>query len=98
MAKRDNLYYGYPGCYCYSGKVVIIQFVEGQKWAEMGRNISTRLMMVPANRGDILDSDGRILASSVPYYNIYMDTRSTGMDAQVHGQGESMVCREGFLR
>jgi len=32
-----------------------------------------------ANRGDILTSDDRLLASSVPYYTIYMDTRSSGM-------------------
>src|SRR4030043_479895 len=42
---------------------------------------------MPANRGDILAYDGRILASSVPYYTIYMDTRSTGMSAQTWSKG-----------
>jgi cell division protein FtsI (penicillin-binding protein 3) len=40
-----------------------------------------------ANRGDILASDGRLLASSVPYYTIYMDTRSTGMSGQTWSSG-----------
>ena len=40
-----------------------------------------------ANRGDILTDDGRLLASSVPYYTIYMDTRSTGMSASTFSNG-----------
>jgi len=69
------------------GRVVYIQFVEGQKWAEMGEDYIYKTDDVPANRGDILAADGRVLASSVPYYNIYMDTRSTGMDSRVWANG-----------
>lgn len=69
------------------GRVVYIQFVEGEKWAEMGEGYIYKTDDVPANRGDILASDGRVLASSVPYYNIYVDTRSTGMDAGVWANG-----------
>ncbi|MCK7534761.1 MAG: hypothetical protein MZV63_29050 [Marinilabiliales bacterium] len=42
---------------------------------------------MPANRGDILAHDGRLLASSVPYYTIYMDTRSTGMSSATWSNG-----------
>ena len=42
---------------------------------------------MPANRGDILTNDGRLLASSVPYYTIYMDTRSSGMSAATWSNG-----------
>jgi cell division protein FtsI (penicillin-binding protein 3) len=69
------------------GRVVYIQFVEGDKWTEMGEGYIYKTDDVPANRGDILASDGRVLASSVPYYNIYMDTRSSGMDAGVWARG-----------
>lgn len=69
------------------GRVVIIQFVEGKKWAAMGEEYIYKTDDVPANRGDILDSDGRILASSVPYYNVFMDTRSTGMDPGIWARG-----------
>lgn len=69
------------------GRVVHIQFVEGEKWAEMGEGYIYKTDDVPGNRGDILADDGRVLASSVPYYNIYMDTRSTGMDAKVWADG-----------
>jgi cell division protein FtsI (penicillin-binding protein 3) len=68
-------------------RVSIIQFVEGAKWAEMGETFIYKSDAVPANRGDILAVDGRILASSVPYYNIYMDTKSSGMSASVWSSG-----------
>ncbi len=69
------------------GRVVYIQFVEGEKWAEMGEGYIYKTDDVPANRGDILAEDGRVLASSVPYYNIYIDTRSSGMEARVWAEG-----------
>ncbi|MEZ5000811.1 MAG: hypothetical protein R2727_09300 [Bacteroidales bacterium] len=61
-------------------RIAIIQFVQGNKWTEMGESYTYKTESVPGNRGDILASDGRILASSIPYYNIFMDTRSSGMD------------------
>lgn len=68
-------------------RVVIIQFVEGKKWTELGEEFIYKTDVVPANRGDILADDGRILASSVPYYTVYMDTRSTGMQQSTWSQG-----------
>src|SRR5665647_577368 len=38
-------------------------------------------------QGGILTSDGRLLASSIPYYTIYMDTRSSGMAASTWSNG-----------
>ncbi len=52
---------------------------------------------MPANRGDILAHDGRLLASSVPYYTIYMDTRSTGMSADTWSNGINGLSA-GFVR
>lgn len=68
-------------------RIFIIQFVEGSSWAEMGEDFIYKTDMVPANRGDILSDDGRLLASSVPYYSVYVDTRSTGMDQRTWTQG-----------
>ncbi len=68
-------------------RVVIIQFVEGQKWAALGEKYIYKTDAVPGNRGDILDTEDRVLASSVPFYNIYMDTRSSGMEAGTWTRG-----------
>ena len=73
-------------------RVFIIQFLEKDKWTEMGEEFIYKTDVVPANRGDILSDDGRLLASSVPYYSVYIDTRSTGMDQQTWTQGLGGLC------
>ena len=62
-------------------RVLILQYVQRGKWADMSEKFVYKTAEMPANRGDILTSDGRLLASSVPYYTIYMDTRSSGMSS-----------------
>jgi len=73
-------------------RIFIIQFPQGDKWAEMGEEYVYKTDIVPANRGDILSDDGRLLASSIPYYSVYIDTRSTGMDQQTWMQGLDGLC------
>jgi cell division protein FtsI (penicillin-binding protein 3) len=68
-------------------RVLILQFVQHGKWADMSEKFVYKTAEVPANRGDILTADGRLLASSVPYYTIYMDTRSTGMSSATWSNG-----------
>ena len=62
------------------GKIFYLQVIEGGKWREKAQTLTLKDITIESNRGDILASDGRLLASSVPYYEIRMDTRSTGMD------------------
>lgn len=57
-------------------KVLYIQIVERDKWTEMSNKYIYRETEVVADRGDILAQDGRLLASSVPHYSIYVDTKS----------------------
>ena len=73
-------------------RIFIIQFPQGDKWAEMGEEYVYKTDVVPANRGDILSDDGRLLASDIPYYSVYIDTRSTGMDQQTWTQGLDGLC------
>ena len=68
-------------------RILILQTVEHGKWASMSEKYIFKTTEVPADRGDILTYDGRLLASSVPYYTIYMDTRSTGMSRQTWSDG-----------
>lgn len=60
-------------------RIIFLQFVQSDKWAAMAEKIVYRRGVDKAGRGDILSDDGRILASSIPYYTVYMDTRSSGM-------------------
>ena len=55
-------------------RIIIIQSDDGLK--EKGNETNIRVTTVEANRGDVLAQDGRVLASSVPYYNIFIDTKT----------------------
>jgi len=68
-------------------RILILQYVQHGKWADMSEKFVFKTTELPANRGDILADDGRLMASSVPYYTIYMDTRSSGMSAATWSKG-----------
>jgi cell division protein FtsI (penicillin-binding protein 3) len=68
-------------------RILILQYVQRGKWSDMSEKFVYKTAEMPANRGDILTNDGRLLASSVPYYTIYMDTRSTGMSGSTWTNG-----------
>lgn len=54
-------------------KALHVQAWEGDKWRGKSREFSARDFIVPPNRGDICAEDGRVLASSIPYYTLYFD-------------------------
>lgn len=68
-------------------RILILQYLQHGKWEAMSEKYVFKSGEVQANRGDILSDDGRLLASSVPYYTIYMDTRSTGMTHATFSNG-----------
>lgn len=56
-----------------ASKVIFLQFISGEKWQQMAENSRIRNRRVKAHRGDILSADGKLLASSIPYYQVHMD-------------------------
>ena len=70
-------------------RIIILQYVQRGKWTDMSEKFVYKTGEVQANRGDILTNDGRLLASSIPYYTIYMDTRSSGMSSATWSSGIS---------
>jgi cell division protein FtsI (penicillin-binding protein 3) len=68
-------------------QIIILQYLQRGKWSAMSEKYVYKTAEMPSNRGDILAHDGRLLASSVPYYSIYMDTRSSGMSADTWSRG-----------
>lgn len=65
------------------GRIIFLQFVEGEKWKEKSLNLSQKDIIIPANRGDIYDAEGHTLASSVPFYDIRMDMGCTDLTDEV---------------
>ena len=57
-------------------KAAVIMFAERQYWQEVADRFVKENVIVRPNRGNILSSDGKLMASSLPEYRIYMDFMS----------------------
>ncbi|HPD95533.1 MAG: transpeptidase family protein [Bacteroidales bacterium] len=64
-------------------KVFVIQFVDGPELRDKAKAITYRNVVVIPSRGDILATDGRVLATSIPYYDIRMDLGASGLTDQL---------------
>jgi len=52
----------------------------------------TRVVSIPPNRGDICACDGRVLATSVPYYEVGIDPNSNGIEKEVFDKEIDSLC------
>lgn len=59
------------------GKAAYIQFVEGDEWKEKAKKLSIRYENIEAVRGNILASDGSLMAASVPIFELRIDAGNT---------------------
>lgn len=67
-------------------KAVMVMTVEGKKWREKASaNVPARPIPIESNRADILAADGRILATSVPFYELRFD--GLAVDKKVFQEG-----------
>ena len=54
-------------------KLLDIQFVEGEQYKELAEDRIYRNFVIPANRGNLYDTNGNLLATSIPNYDIRFD-------------------------
>ncbi|MBV2225245.1 MULTISPECIES: penicillin-binding protein [unclassified Sphingobacterium] len=55
------------------GKLLHLQYVDGDKWREIADSLTIRERVIEAARGNIYSNDGSLLATSVPEYEIRFD-------------------------
>lgn len=60
-------------------KLFTIQLVEGDKWRAKAEQVATMYRTVQPDRGHIYSEDGRMLATSVPEYEVRMDMVPDGL-------------------
>jgi cell division protein FtsI (penicillin-binding protein 3) len=60
-------------------KLFTIQIAEGEKWLAKAGTVSTTYRTVQPDRGHIYSEDGRLLATSVPEYEVRMDMMASGL-------------------
>ena len=69
------------------GKIVYLQTFENNKWKEEARKATLKNVIIQSNRGNIYAADGRLLATSIPYYQIRMDLKATGLSDRIFYSG-----------
>ena len=65
------------------GQIVRIQFSEGAYWRSKVDSLTTDIRSIEASRGNIFSEDGSLLATSVPIYEVRMDTKAEGLTDKV---------------
>jgi cell division protein FtsI (penicillin-binding protein 3) len=75
------------------GKVVYTQVSEGAELEKQKKKISLTNIIIEPDRGDILAADGRLLATSLPSYEIRMDTRAAGLTDQIFNDSIDALCQ-----
>jgi cell division protein FtsI (penicillin-binding protein 3) len=61
-------------------KVFYIQVVEGDQWREQAKLLTIKYEKIEAVRGNILASDGSLMAASIPVFDLRMDAGNTHYD------------------
>jgi cell division protein FtsI (penicillin-binding protein 3) len=64
-------------------RAVVTSFVERDKWKNIGLRYVPFRDTIPAPRGDIYSSDGKLLAASETNYQLYMDFWADGVKESV---------------
>lgn len=80
-------------------KAVTVMTVEGEKWRKMASaNVPDQPVKIPSNRGDIWASDGRILATSVPFYELRFDPIAVKKEVFKEGIDSLAWCLSNFFK
>lgn len=60
-------------------KLFSIQLLEGEQWRAKAQHVAMAMRTVQSERGHIFSDDDRLLATSVPEYEVRMDMRADGL-------------------
>ncbi|MBA3648093.1 MAG: transpeptidase family protein [Chitinophagales bacterium] len=64
-------------------KVFYIQNVAGKYYRALADSVTTKYLPVLAERGNIYSADGRLLATSLPAFDIRMDLKADGLSKDI---------------
>lgn len=85
----------YGSLILFAGAIVVrlftIQFAEADQWRLQADNVTT-VRSVEPDRGHIYSDDGRLLATSVPEYEIHMDMHADGLTDEALRAGIDSLC------
>lgn len=58
------------------GRTLVIGVLNGEKWKTKGEEVFLKYKEIEAERGNIIAADGSVLATSIPYYDLYFDPQA----------------------
>jgi len=76
------------------GRVLHLQLVEGEKWSQKQQTLTLKDFTIEPNRGNIFDARYRLLATSIPFYEIRMDLRSNALATDVFNENIDALARQ----
>jgi cell division protein FtsI (penicillin-binding protein 3) len=69
-------------------RILHLQVFQGDEWRQKAEDLMLKYVTIEPNRGDIYATGGkRLLATSVPYYEVRMDLKSSAMKDEEFRQG-----------
>jgi cell division protein FtsI (penicillin-binding protein 3) len=64
-------------------KIVLTQQVHGGYWKSVADSLTTDYKKIEAERGNIYSEDGRLLATSLPFFELRMDTKAESVSSEL---------------
>ena len=74
------------------GRILVIQTVEHDLWEERSNQFSASVRSIVPARGQILSDDDRLLATSVPVYDLSWDSKCEGMRWDIYEAQIDTLC------
>lgn len=79
-------------------RICQLTFIESSYWARVSERFVRENVEIPAQRGNILASDGQVLATSLPEYRIYMDfmvwEKDSARRVMAQAWRDSIICAD----
>lgn len=60
-------------------RVFLIEGVQGKYWRSLADSLHESYVTIPADRGTIYSDDGRMLCTSIPYFDLRLDMEADGL-------------------
>jgi cell division protein FtsI (penicillin-binding protein 3) len=74
-------------------RIVTIQFVEHEHWAAKGAEYTHSVKNIEPSRGQILATDGSLLAISVPVYDLSWDSQCEAINWDIYSKYKEEMCQ-----
>ena len=71
-------------------RIIWIQTVDANKWSEFVKAKQEEIKDIEPTRGQIFSTDGSLLATSVPVYNLYWDSQANIDDEEFNRELDTL--------